>query len=430
MSPPSPTLAAPTSGDVAAAPSAKAGLLDRWLRRRVLSALPLHRGLPFDLVLPDGARMHAGPTPRGPAPTLVVRDDAFFRRVARRGRLGLGEAYEAGLWDADDLEGVLAAGLSGGAVRRRPVLDAASALVAPRRRRNDRAGARRNIEAHYDLGNDFYARWLDPSMCYSSAMFAAPDEDLETAQRRKLDVMADKAGIRPGDRVLEVGCGWGAFAVRAAREREARVTALTLSPSQHAAARERAAQAGVTDRVDVRLLDWRDATGVYDAVVSIEMLEAVGRRDWAAWFRALDARLAPHGRAAVQVICHPDQGFSRYAARTDWIERYVFPGSLLGSLAEFTRILGRETTLRVVDVEDLAPSYAITLRRWLAAFRAATPSLRAEGFAEPFLRRWTYYLAVCAAAFATGHLLNLQLVLARPGSRRALLPATPAGAPA
>lgn len=430
MSPPSTTLSASTAPDVGVARRARAGFVDRWLRRRVLAPLPAHRGVPFDVVLPEGTRLRAGPDARGPVPALFVRDDAFFRRVALRGRLGLGEAYEAGLWDADDLEGVLAAGLTGGAVRRRPVLDAAAALLAPRRRRNDRAGARRNIEAHYDLGNDFYALWLDPSMCYSSAMFAAPDEDLEAAQRRKLDVMADKAGIRAGDRVLEVGCGWGAFAVRAALEREARVTALTLSPSQHAAARERAAQAGVADRVDMRLLDWRDASGVYDAVVSIEMLEAVGRRDWAAWFQALDARLAPHGRAAVQVICHPDQGFSRYAARTDWIERYVFPGSLLGSLAEFTRILGRETTLRVVDVEDLAPSYAITLRRWLAAFRAQTPALRALGLAEPFLRRWTYYLAVCAAAFATGHLLNLQLVLARPGSRRALRPAAPAGAPA
>lgn len=419
MTTPPPDAAAATA-PLARAPArpAAAAAPGGFLRRRVLAALAGWGGPPLVVVLPDGTTVEAGRGDRARPPVLTVRDEAFFRKVALRGRLGLGEAYEAGDWDADDLAGVLEAGLRAGAVARRPLLERLQAAFAPRRRRNHRAGARRNIAAHYDLGNAFYRLWLDPTLTYSAAMFEADDEPLEAAQRRKLATMARKACIRPGDRVLEVGCGWGAFALHAAGDLGAHVTGLTLSPAQHEVAVARVAAAGLADRVDVRLADWRDVEGRFDAVVSIEMLEAVGRRGWGPWFRALDRWLAPDGVAALQVICHPDRGFRRYAARTDWVERYVFPGSLLGSLGGFARAAAR-TSLRIVDVEDLAPSYALTLRRWREAFLARADAVSALGFPPAFVRRWTYYLAVCEAAFRCGHLQDHQLVLARTGSRLA-----------
>ena len=416
--PPPPPASVATAALPAAAPAAP-GFLTRFLRRKVLEALDGWTGAPLTVVLPDGARREVGAGDRATAPTLTVRDPAFFRKVALRGRLGLGEAYVDGDWDADDLEAVLGAGLSARAVARRPLFERVAARLAPRRLANDRAGSRRNIHAHYDLGNAFYALWLDPTLTYSAAMFASPDEPLEAAQRRKLATMAAKACVRPGDRVLEIGCGWGSFARHAAADLGAHVTGLTISAAQHEVATARLRAAGLADRVDVRLEDWRDTRGTFDAIVSIEMFEAVGRRWWRPWFEAVDRLLAPHGVAAVQVICHPDAGFERYAARTDWIERYIFPGSLLGSLGAFSTLLARHTRLRVVGVEDLAPSYALTLRRWREAFLARLPEVRALGFDERFVRTWTYYLAVCEAAFRTGHLHDFQLQLAREGSRLA-----------
>jgi len=405
---------APVAGDVRP-PS----LVTRLARRKVLDALDGWTGAPLTVVLPDGTRREVGVGDRATAPTLTVRDPAFFRKVALHGRLGLGEAYVDGDWEADDLEAVLAAGLGARAVARRPLLERVQAFFAPRRLVNDRAGSRRNIHAHYDLGNAFYALWLDPTLTYSAAMFAAPDDDLEVAQRRKIAAMAAKACVRAGDRVLEIGCGWGAFALHAAGDLGAHVTGLTISAAQHEVATARVRAAGLADRVDVRLEDWRDTRGTFDAIVSVEMFEAVGRGWWRPWFEAVDRLLAPEGVASVQVICHPDAGFARYASRTDWIERYIFPGSLLGSLGAFHALLARHTRLRIVGVEDLAPSYALTLRRWRERFVAQLPFVRALGFDERFVRTWTYYLAVCEAAFRTGHLHDFQLQLAREGSRLA-----------
>lgn len=419
MTPPPPPPATSVAPALPAVAPAAPGLATRFLRRKVLEALDGWTGAPLTVALPDGTRREVGAGDRAGAPTLTVRDPAFFRKVALRGRLGLGEAYVDGDWDADDLEAVLAAGLVARAVARRPLFERVAAWCAPRRLENDRAGSRRNIHAHYDLGNAFYALWLDPTLTYSAAMFASRDEPLEAAQRRKLATMAAKACVRPGDRVLEIGCGWGSFARHAAGDFGARVTGLTISAAQHEVATARVREAGLADRVDVRLEDWRDTRGTFDAIVSIEMFEAVGRRWWRPWFEAVDRLLAPEGVAAVQVICHPDAGFQRYAARTDWIERYIFPGSLLGSLGAFSTLLARHTRLRIVGVEDLAPSYALTLRRWREAFLARLPEVRALGFDERFVRTWTYYLAVCEAAFRTGHLHDFQLQLAREGSRLA-----------
>ena len=400
-------------GDGRARP--RRGVASRWLERRVVGALAARFAERISLVLPDGTRADAGPDARPVAATVRVHDDAFFRKLARRGRMGLGESYVDGDWDADDLVRVLEAGARGEAAARPGLLGRLRERLAPRRPENDRDGARRHIHAHYDLGNAFFALWLDPTMTYSSAMFEADDEPLETAQRRKLEAMAAKADLRPGQHVLEIGCGWGAFAVHVARTRGCRVTALTISAAQREVAAARVREAGLEHLVDVRLEDWRDVTGTYDRIVSIEMFEAVGRRWWDAWFEALDRLLAPGGRVALQLIAWNAPDFEGYARRRDWIETYVFPGSLLGHRATFDRILAARTRLAIVAEEDLARSYARTLRAWRGRFLARWPEVARLGFDDRFRRTWEYYLAVCEAAFLAHRVSDLQLVLARPG---------------
>jgi len=396
-------------------PGARPSLATRWLRGQVVSALAQRFAERIALVLPDGTHADAGPDARPIAATVRVRDDAFFRKLALRGRMGLGESYVDGDWDADDVVRVLEAGARGEAAARPGLLGRLCERLAPRRPENDRDGARRHIHAHYDLGNAFFALWLDPSMTYSSAMFERDDESLETAQLRKLETMAAKAGIGPGQHVLEIGCGWGAFAIHVARTRGCRVTALTISDAQREVAVARVREAGLEHLVEIRLEDWRDVTGTFDRIVSIEMFEAVGRRWWDAYFEALDRLLAPGGRAALQVISWNAPDFEGYARRRDWIETYVFPGSLLGHRATFDRLLAAKTRLAIVAEEDLALSYAKTLRLWRERFVARWPEVSHLGFDDRFRRTWEYYLAVCEAAFLARRVSDLQLVLARPG---------------
>ncbi len=404
------------------APVRRLGFVDRRLRAKVLESLGAWRLGHLTLVLPDGARLEAGPADGSPRGTISIHDERFFRKVALRGRLGLGDAYVDGDWSADDLPAVLELGVRNRSAARLPWLARLRARFGERRPVNDRPGSRRHIRAHYDLGNEFFALWLDPTLTYSAAMFAAPDEDLETAQLRKLETLARKAGVRAGDRVLEIGCGWGSFAIHAATTRGCRVTALTLSEAQHRVATERVRAAGVADLVEVRLQDWRDTAGSFDRIVSIEMFEAVGRRFWAPWFQAIDRLLAPGGVAAFQAICHPDRGFEAYARHRDWIERRIFPGSLLGCLRVFTDVLARDTALRIHAVEDVGLDYAETLRRWRTRFLERVDAVRALGFDERFVRTWEYYLAVCEGAFRARHLSDLQIVLCREGDARLPVP--------
>ncbi len=366
------------------------------------------------IVSPDGERSDVGPVGRPLVATVHVRRNAFFRKLALRGRMGLGESYVDGDWDTDDLERVLEAGARGAAAARPSLPGRLFERLAPRRPENDREGSRRHIRAHYDLGNEFFTRWLDPSMTYSSAMFEHDDESLDVAQARKLETMATKAGLATGLRVLEIGCGWGAFAIHVARTRGCHVTALTISPSQHAVATERVREAGLAHRIDVRLQDWRDVTGRFDRIVSIEMFEALGRSGWEPWFEALDRLLVEGGRAAIQVICWNAPDFEGYARRRDWIETYVFPGSLLGHRPTFDRVLAARTRLRVVDAQDIGLSYARTLRLWRDRFLARWDDIAPLGFDARFRRLWEYYLCVCEAAFRAGRVSDLQLVLSRP----------------
>jgi len=398
------------------------GLVDRRLRAMVLENLAAWRDGHLTLRLPDGHTREAGKADASLRGTLTVHDERFFRKVALGGRMGLGDSYVDGDWSADDLAAVLELGVRNRAAARLPWLARVRSRFGERRPDNDRPGSRRNVKAHYDLGNEFFALWLDPSMTYSAAMFAAPGEDLGRAQLRKLEALAAKAGLREGDRVLEIGCGWGSFAIHAARTRGCRVTALTVSEAQHRLATERVRAAGVAHLVEVRLEDWRDTRGTWDRIVSIEMFEAVGRRWWSPWFQALDRLLAPGGVAACQAICHPDRGFEAYARHRDWIERRIFPGSLLGCLRVFTDVLARDTSLRIHHVEDVGLDYAETLLRWRKRFLARLDGAKALGFDDRFVRTWEYYLAVCEGAFRARHLSDLQIVLAREGDARLPVP--------
>ncbi|MEX1104438.1 MAG: cyclopropane-fatty-acyl-phospholipid synthase family protein, partial [Dehalococcoidia bacterium] len=282
--------------------------------------------------------------------------------------------------------------------------------VAHRIRRNTRAGSQRNIAAHYDLGNDFYRLFLDETMTYSSAVFATPDQDLAEAQRNKYRIIAANAGLEPGQHVLEIGTGWGGFALYAAGELGCRVTSVTISREQYELARERAHAAGLDDRVDVQLRDYRDIEGTYDAIVSIEMLEAVGAEYFATFFEVCDRALRPGGRMSLQSITFPDAAYERQRRGANWIQTYIFPGGLCPSLSVIERSI-HDTRFLVNGVTDIADSYALTLRVWRQRFMARLDEVRSMGFDERFIRMWEYYLALSEAGFATGISQDLQIVL-------------------
>ncbi len=403
---------------------AGAGPLTRRLVARVCAAFDrVDRGR-LRLLLPDGTERAFGRPGDEPSATLSVHHWRFFRRLALGGDVAAGEAYVDGDWDADDLVGLVRL-LAVNAGRLSPATAGTRlAALADRLRHltrvNSRANARRNIVAHYDLGNDFYRLWLDPSMVYSCALFAHPGQALAEAQAAKLERVADLAGVAPGMTVLEIGCGWGAFLELAARERGADATGLTLSPAQAAFARDRLERAGVAGRARVELRDYRDATGRFDAVVSVEMLEAVGHAHLPRFFAAVDRVLAPAGRAVVQTITIPDQRYDAYRRRPDFVQKHVFPGGHLPSLGAITAAAAT-TGLAVTSVESFGPHYAETLRRWREAFLARRPEAARLGLDRRFLRLWDYYLAYCQGAFAEGMVDVVQLSLARPG-RRSLLP--------
>jgi len=361
------------------------------------------------IVAPDGTRRRFGAA-SGPFThdaTLVVRRPGFVYRVLRGGALGFAEAYLDGDVDTPELYPLLALFLEnsdalaerwrGGAVAR------LARRVYHHLRPNSRRGSRRNIHAHYDLGNAFYGSWLDRSMTYSAAVFADGD-DLEAAQRRKYRRLAERLGLGPDRHVLEVGCGWGGFAVTAAREYGSRVTALTISEEQYDYAKKRVADAGLAERVDVRFQDYRDVDGRFDAVASIEMFEAVGEAFWPVYFRKLADVVRPDGAVGLQVITIDDAYFDDYRRNVDFIQRYVFPGGMLPS-PEALEAAAAEAGL----------DYARTLRAWGERFAQAWPEIRRHGFDERFRRLWSYYLAYCEAGFRAGTIDVEQIVFRRAG---------------
>lgn len=395
---------------------------------RVLEGLRRWQTGRLTIHLPNGSVHQFGPPDAERSAAVRVHSPAFLRKFLLGGDLGAGESYMDGDWSADDLPR-----LAELVFLNQHALALESPLsrllnwpndVLHRLRRNTRTGSRRNIRAHYDLSNDFFALFLDETMTYSAARFDGQSLSLEDAQREKYRALARRIGLEPGQHVLEIGCGWGGFAEFAARECGAHVTGITVSREQHDFARARLARAGLGARTDIRLCDYRDIAGRFDHIVSIEMLEAVGREYWDSFFAACQRVLAPGGRVGLQVITMPDFRFDEYAKRCDWIQKYIFPGGLLPSLSELARAAGRVSALTVTAVGDIGLDYARTLAAWRAAFLRRLPEVRALGFDDRFIRMWDYYLAVCEAAFSTRTLGTMQIVMARAGEPLSWRPST------
>jgi len=371
--------------------------------------------------LPDGSHHTFAGSDGGAAEVveLEIHRWRFFSRLLRRADVGAGEAFVDGDWSSSNLVGLTRFFLDNELELAPPSVLGAIGRFRDRLthllRSNTRAQARHNIHAHYDLSNQLYALFLDPSMTYSSALFDSPGLDLEAAQRRKYQRLADWAGLQPEHDVLEIGCGWGGFAEYAAGELGCRVTGITLSEEQASFARRRMIDAGLEDRVQIKVVDYRDVDGEFHAVISIEMLEAVGHRFLDGFFSTCDRVLRPGGRMALQTITIPDQVYDRYRRGTDWIRAYIFPGGHLPSLGAIQGSLARQTGLVIDRLDDMAGDYANTLKQWRARFWSQEARVRALGFDDRFLQMWDFYMATCEAAFRDQQIGVLQLSLARSG---------------
>ena len=400
------------------------GALDRALRARLLRQLDGLRQGDIVLVDPLGDARVGEPTAGIPSVRVQVRDAGFYRALAGNGSVGAAESYMDGDWDCDDLVGLvrllvrnrdLLDGMEGGAAR----LGGWAMRALHALRRNTREGSRRNIAAHYDLGNDFFRLFLSDDLMYSSALYAGEDDTLEAASTRKLDRICDKLGILPGDHVVEIGTGWGGFALHAARTRGCRVTTTTISREQHALASQRVAQAGLQERVTVLLSDYRDLQGRYDKLVSIEMVEAIGAQYMQTYFSTLGRLLKPDGLGLVQAITIEDHRYAQALRSVDFIKRHIFPGSFIPSIAALLDAKARSSDLALVHLEDFGPSYARTLRDWRLRFLANREQARAQGHDERFLRMWEFYLAYCEGGFLERSIGVAHLLLAKPGYRGA-----------
>ncbi len=403
--------------------SYRAGWLDRLAWRVALAAAERIRIGRLRVVLPDGEIRTFGDDTAGDVAEIRIHDREALVRILVGGETGAGEGYMDGLWSSPDLPALLrlaarnrdALALSAGWLR---VPAQLGRTIAHRTRRNTRDGSRRNIAAHYDLGNDFYRLFLDESMTYSSAVFATVDQSLAEAQAEKYRRVAANAELRAGQHVLEIGTGWGGFALYAAGELGCRVTTITISSAQAELARARVHDAGLDHLVDVQLLDYRDVEGSFDAIVSIEMLEAVGAEYLATFFQACDRVLRPGGKLSLQVITFPDAAYERQLRGANWIQTYIFPGGLCPSLAVIERAT-RDTRFLITGVTDIAADYVRTLAAWRTSFLDRIDDVRALGYDERFLRMWEYYLALSEAGFATGLSQDLQIAMSKTRGSRA-----------
>jgi cyclopropane-fatty-acyl-phospholipid synthase len=390
---------------------------------RALAALPAGE---LHLVLPTGEeRVYGGKAP-GPEATIRVLNTLFFKQCILYGEVGLGESYVDGYWESDDVVGALSwflmnlenAPAGYAAQRSLPLTDLLLAVNRLRHklRPNHAAGARRNIADHYDLGNDLFRIFLDPSMTYSCAYFGSTDESLESAQARKYERLCRKLRLKSSDRVLEIGGGWGGFAVHAAREHGCQVTSITISSAQWEVAKDRAAAEGLAGRIDCLLRDYRDVTGRFDKIVSIEMLEAVGHEYFRRFFGKCRELLARNGLLGIQAIVCPDSRYDAHRNSVGWMQKHIFPGGLLPSIRVMNEAVNDTGDLQLYDLEEMGLHYARTVRTWRDRFNAGLDAVRALGLGERFVRKWNYYLTSCEAAFRTRNITVVQAVYSRPNN--------------
>ncbi len=425
--------------EIAAAPPAQGR---SWFRKAMLSALSAMRRGRLSIEMPDGQIAHFGegeagsprflpvapPAPPVPSSAIIrVRSERFFRRCALFGDIGFAEAYIDGEWETPDLTAVIAwfllnledAPTLSGSERRRPAAFSLFRLAnraGHLLRSNSKGNSRRNIAEHYDLSNEFFALFLDPSLMYSSARWSRPDLTLEEAQFEKNEALCRQLRLGPDDHVLEIGTGWGGWSLHAARHHGCRVTSVTISRQQWEMARRRVAEAGLEGRVQVELRDYRDLTGQFDKLVSIEMMEAIGHRFLPDFCRIVGRVLKPDGLAALQFITCPDARYEEFRRGVDFIQKHIFPGSLLLSVNRVSALLSRTGGFVLHGLEDIGPDYARTLREWRAGFSARLEAVRALGFDERFIRKWIYYLCYCEAAFALRNISVVQALYTRPNN--------------
>jgi cyclopropane-fatty-acyl-phospholipid synthase len=404
--------------------------MNRWMQQRArnlfFQSLRDLRGGFLEIACPEETYTFGNPGARLRA-MAVVHDERFFVRAVTAADIGIGESFMDGDWTSPDVVALVRL-----CVRNLRTLDSRHRFLSAVRgfasrlrhrfRSNTLTGSRENIRAHYDLGNDFYQLFLDPQMLYSSAYFKSADDSLELAQTQKLDLICRKLQLQPGDRLLEIGCGWGGFAIHAARNYGARVTAVTISQAQYDFAAQRLAQTNL-DGGHIRLIleDYRKLQGEFDKIVSIEMFEAVGFAHYDEFFAACDRLLAPDGTMLLQTITLPEQEVPAYRKRVDWIQTYIFPGSELASVSEIQKSLARCTRMGLSHLENMGLHYAKTLAAWRERFFQSLGDVRKLGFDEPFQRMWDFYLAWCEGAFLERYINVAQLLLAKHGTHQPLL---------
>ncbi|MGE0665457.1 MAG: class I SAM-dependent methyltransferase [Sphingomonadales bacterium] len=368
------------------------------------------------VTVPSGERRSFSGQRSGPEAEIHFRDWVALKRLFADGGVGFAESYIAGHWDTPDLAAMIELAARNRLNARREIrghkLSVALQRLAHSARPNSRKGSRRNISAHYDLGNEFYTSWLDDTMTYSSAVFPTEDTPLDEAQRYKYRRLLELIDPKPGERLLEIGCGWGGFAEYAARERGLEVTSITISREQHRYASERIQRAGLGNQVSVQLIDYRDVEGRFDHLASIEMFEAVGEKYWPAFFGKVAQTVRPGGRAALQVITIDDAAYESYRRKPDFIQTHIFPGGMLPSLQVFREQVGR-AGLKVLNEAFYADHYARTLKLWRERFESAADALRFDGLDERFRRLWRYYLAYCEGGFRAKTIDVMQVALTR-----------------
>lgn len=385
------------------------------VRRALDFILMLERGS-LDVQMPDGRSLRFQGPEDGPEAQMIVHDFDFANELAAGGEVGIAEAFLKGHWESPNLTHFLELFCVNQPIIHKLLDGKPLVRLFHRflhwRNRNTKAGSRRNIHAHYDLGNQFYSAWLDGTMTYSSALFTENAKNLAEAQRAKYAALARDIDLQPGHHVLEIGCGWGGFAEYAAQEIGARVTGLTISKEQYDFATERMRKAGLSDRVEIRMQDYRDEKGVFDRIASIEMFEAVGEAYWPVYFRQLRDRLKEGGKAGLQVITIQDEIFPYYRGDIDFIRRYIFPGGMLPT-PTIMRKMGDKHGLSLSAERIFGLDYAVTLSHWRDSFRKAWPQLTPMGFDEHFRRLWEYYLAYCEAGFRAGTIDVRQMIFAK-----------------
>jgi len=370
----------------------------------------------LDVTLPDGRQIRLGGAEPGPSAAMTLYNYGFATRLLNGGDIGIAEAYLRGEWDTPDLTQFLYLfcvnqELIQAMLGDNPVMRFVQ-IVRHWFNRNTPRQARRNIYAHYDIGNAFYSAWLDPSMTYSSALFEDQNNDLTAAQHNKFRRLAEAVNLQPGQKLLEIGCGWGGFAEFAAKTYDVNVVGLTISKEQRDFARKRIHDAGLSDKVEIRFQDYRHERGQYDRIVSIEMIEAVGEQFWPQYFSQIRDRLLPGGLAGIQAITIQDKFFQTYRREVDFIQRYIFPGGMLPS-PSILKSMGDRFGVPVIRERIFGQDYAKTLATWRNNFRAAWPNLKPLGFDDRFKRLWEYYLAYCEAGFLSGNIDVRQVILAK-----------------